>query len=658
LSKLNWLVWVVANGLAAVLLSISPVFLLTNIKRTDELLGTSGLAPAILPLASLVFVIGSFLLPWLGLRRIVKQLTLGKWLLVSLGYLFVVSALVFVSLKIESARQLIDFGIPKSFFKPAVPSQGLFSKPWHHVIIPELIFAAFCWFGLAIFGWKTTASKSRTFVFWGSFAVAEVIARALEVAYRTTTSMARSFAEHGLDSIGMREMQYLLIMFSAAAAGSIASGAGIAYFVRQDNKTRWSMVISNWILGALVVATFAFMPVISQPYNVRILFTLLQKSLSPAPKIDQSSGVTVLTFDHKIPFVGFRFPFPWYLQNALSPDGKHLLVLDKEQKLVLVSVPSGSIKTLGSTIVPQGNVRFSWAQNSKHVFAIHEANATTSHRVRLFDITTGQAVMDRTVEKTNCDGGTLRMSTPVESVDQDGFWLDCASEQGDSYATKFHNDPNIPNTVLPHGDSEKKLRSFGIYKTTVGPVIVLRNEKYVPMNARILEKPSQQISLALLSDSTAAGQLTFQGVEAIASGLVFRYCGATTEVPNPPEQATETAWGPSFCRSIVVSMTTGAIVSQADLPETRVNTNVIRKALIHDKLEIISESRANSKKGRLIVKRTGDDTEIQSIVSIIQNPVAVTPDGLWLITYANEHSQLRFYRINQSAHHDPPSLPR
>jgi hypothetical protein len=214
LSKLNWLLWLAANGFAAILLTISPVFYGTNAKRVDELLGTTGLAAIMLPATGLVLAIGSLLLPGLSFRRISKQFTLFKWTLVCLAYMFLFAFFLAAGSVIVAIFRAV--GLP--LFLPSI-------LIFHFLITP------FCWLGLALVAWKISKNRHRTLVLWLSFASAELIAR-IQIAYKGTSGR---FAEYGFDSLDLQDVEILVVAFFAAAAGAVASGKGIAHFVRSED---------------------------------------------------------------------------------------------------------------------------------------------------------------------------------------------------------------------------------------------------------------------------------------------------------------------------------------------------------------------------------------------------------------------------------------
>jgi hypothetical protein len=225
--KLFW-IWLLANGLSPVLLVVAGVFFGTNIVRVNALLPWGSGADVLLPLAAVVCVVVSVLLPGLVIRKINPKVPL--WLYV-LGVACYPLVWVFLSGRTQNMRYAFGTwsSVDRAFWIVInkLPDDGL-PYPWQ---LPLTLAAVVTWpflcsapmmllsflrerhwrfplrLGLAL----TVAS----FVSGVAGLLSQWIVLGMMVHFR--------FAQHGFDSLNERDIVALLFWGLPTALGAMAS---------------------------------------------------------------------------------------------------------------------------------------------------------------------------------------------------------------------------------------------------------------------------------------------------------------------------------------------------------------------------------------------------------------------------------------------------
>jgi hypothetical protein len=165
---------------------------------------------------------------------------------------------------------------------------------------------------------------------------------------------------------------------------------------------------------------------------------------------------------------------------------------------------------------------------------------------------------------------------------------------------------------------------------------------------RDLTQDRELLRLTDLKAPTLCGKLTHQQWTKVDEKRVsLSFCGSASDV----DDAAVAASVHGICRTLSFETRAGALIERIDQGDRPVPRPWPDWVTLDDAAGLHIESRepAASKTGEIIVQDLATRQQRQRIVSLAQRPIALSPDGRWLIMCARDQPTLRIYRVRYAA---------
>lgn len=356
-----------------------------------------------------------------------------------------------------------------------------------------------------------------------------------------------------------------------------------------------------------------------------------------------------------------------YVEFDLSPDGHAAVVLEAHGKnggrLVAVDVATGEKRAdLTPPMSRYERASYLWTKDGRHLVVRHrgaplQADGYTRYETRLtlFSLPGFEQIAEWQSKAPGCwrpdvsgtnmaqdDGGTLVVRCSGSSAPAGNgslavlISLPSLNEVGIRNRTDYGAGGSADWLVALGGAVYAPIREQGD-----DPGVVLANVVH-PEHAVALDAPFA---------ADRGGSLTFQDFvtfEDAGDTIGMRFCGATEAVSNPPRIATQTPWGPSFCRTVRFSIVDGSYIGLADNAETRISRPSVGPrdfSVASGKWQFTGTIDPASLTGELQVRDAASGTILQTVQSSAQRPLIATEAPDRLFTHRVNERTIAVYEI-------------
>lgn len=665
MTKLLFWVWVLVNGLAAVLLVSTGLFF-----EADER-ALSGMLPVWLNARFLV-VSGFFaapilavLLPGLVLRKLKPSVPLIIWVTGSIVYaVLYVAVVMFVS---KAFGDWPHFG--SEMFVLTHTWDGnwgdVLTLPWHVFAVQNFLLPLSLWSPAALAMWYWRGSRNMGMCFGLAMAVGTTVQVLSRMALEVLRVMpeGHSFSSQGIHNLSWWDAPYVTGTFLSACCGAAVSGLVLASSSDFKTPLRQFGYAAASIILLCLAGPLAFHYAVG-PRGFSAGFPELQKAFTSASLVELSVGKPVVTLLAKAdvqppPYL----QAPTYALVQFEPSGRAFLTFDGTRNLVSVNALTG--KTEHQVAGPFGrddNFSFTWMRDGKHFLlrsGITEKDdpfgvkGRLTSRLRIFVLPDYKLASDR-LAPTQCPVSTF-FDPPIAVQSDRAFLMRC-----EPYDPK----PGMPEMIrVPvdgtgeieriEFDAAHPLRRFRkLLHTTLGIFVVREqsgNGKGTSIWLQDVDGNRGTRQLARLALQSEAGALTFQGLEQQGLELKARFCGLRANVPTSSLHVpiTKQNW---FCRAMFYDVASLAWLRQEEESSGGYDTYGLRKNTrrIGD-LSVESQWDDKSKTGEITVRRFSTSHVLQHMTTVNQTIIAVSPDQRLMVTHAADEARLRVYRVDAAA---------
>ena len=667
-----WCLWTLACAATPVLYAIARMAVAKDVSTAASYWGLVWLATLALALAA---ALAPTLLQWLVLRRLAPGLKLTKWALAMFWPLAILGVLAISLLGLWGSWRpswLVQPFVQGDMFETELVGlrgdgvirwSDIVNLPW----LPLLLGA-----GTKTAFWTLEPSRllgrvlqRPTYVFWLAAIAGACAAAVFEQFYNLY--LPRFDQDDSLNGLPWpTRLAELGVRASIGAVWGSASITAFAVLARRaaiaptalPRQAPRPLALSACTL-ALMLALPAFAYFFSAE-GVRSGFPALAKFFSESPIKDQSSGESVLTYARDA-----QFSPPQYPVVSFSPDSRSFLALNDERELHLIDLASGS--DLGQ-IAERLDEQFdhAWSPdasllvvrtNGEEVIVGREKYIWHQNRYRLFELSQRRMLGEFSFQGGEC----FQTHSQAMMFEKDGksLWVRCA---------QYYSRPILPASVMAirlsvpsmsvleirrYGERASAGAMEGMAGTPDG-VIYWQHEftsdkiNGNPFHFRNLTLDQDLFSLRDLADPAQLGKLTLQSITVEDARLKVLGCGSSSDVSNPAEQDRQPAAVHSFCRKLFFDLRSGALMGHADEANRRPSRD---EDEVHDakhQLLVRTAWQKNSKSGQMVVRDLQSGRERQRIVGPAQRALGLSPDGLWLVTYARDEYTLRIYRVTST----------
>jgi hypothetical protein len=392
--------------------------------------------------------------------------------------------------------------------------------------------------------------------------------------------------------------------------------------------------------------------------GVRSGFPAVVKFFSKSPEKDQSSGESILSYAGDAQFSPSQYP-----GVSFSPDGHSFFALNTERELHLIDLASGAdLGQIAEKLVPDEQFDHAWSPdasllavrtNGEEVIIGREKYIRHQNRYRLFELPQRRVLGEFSFQGGEC----FQAHGETMTFEKDGrsLWIRCGQ----------YDNPALPANVMAIRLSVPSMNALEIRRygerASDG---TMNGMAHAPdgiiswqhtsgsdksLHFRNLTLDKNLFSLRDLADPTQLGKLTLHNASVEEDRLMVSACGSSSDISNPAEQdRLPTAAWHSFCRKIVFDLRSGALISHTDKTSPYPSWNEAEVQDARHQLLVRTAWQKNSKSGETVVLDLRSGRERQRIAGPAQRALGISPDGLWLLTYARDKNTLRIYRVKSS----------
>jgi hypothetical protein len=372
------------------------------------------------------------------------------------------------------------------------------------------------------------------------------------------------------------------------------------------------------------------------------------KAFTIAPAKDISHGEAILKYAHPIETRPGRYPVVYY-----SPDSRYLIVLDRQQRLMLVEVSTGrQLGQVGEPLSPYDRYAVAWSPDSNAVVLRTKGaedpvpgTRYTRNRARLrkYSIPARELLGEYLPALDECYESFAQLSL-IYAPDGSSFWTHCDSGKPlppeSTMALQLDAASLRPLRRKLYGmeNVEGEVRTLGISN---GEVVYLQRRKYGEVEEVCLGRLSDDVSVLRIDDLNEAGLtggLLAQG-EVIEEGRILaEYCGEPAVNRGADRK--------SICRMLEVDATTGKVMRVSDDVDRRFE-RYRQVTSTRDGLRVEGRQLPASKKAEILVVDADTGEVRQRIETREQHPLSFSPDKRWLVMYSPGTKGLNVYRVTR-----------
>lgn len=469
----------------------------------------------------------------------------------------------------------------------------------------------------------------------------------------------------------------LAILSVSAAIGGSVSAIGFNDLVRtkspnpgREAVTKDASIFTGIILVPLTAALLWSVSYLTHyawgGQGFRSGFAEIRRSLTSAPESDISVGRELLKFSHTLKVRPYSFPNANFVSFSMARDERSAVVREQYGKnrsqLTVVDLASGDkLTVLGKPLSRHEQASLLWSSDGRYLAVRTRGHAIKAGRyeahetkLTLYRLPDYQLI----AQWQPSEGGCRNLETSLTGMLEDSsgnLVLLCGTPDVGTGAGTRVATLSMPSLAVRHS----KLLSEASNGSIRGGLIRLGSAIHVPWempndSGRIVFVDTaghKNIAIDDLLTADRGGRLTFQGFvqdEKTPEKIGLKFCGATENVANPPEQTNETPWGRSFCRIMDHLIKDGSFAGYVDGPETRVPSTEQKLqtySIDFDRWVIAGVVSKSQKEGELIVREGGTNRVIQTLTGEAQVPIAVTSDHALLFTIRPYGREIAVYSI-------------
>ena len=624
------------------------------------------------------------LLPFFVLKRHFPGYGPGAHLLACLGAIS--GWVVFFLLGVSAPHGEGLFGLDKGFALSVMRAQfdspillgDILALPWGGLLLTKVAKAALV-FSAPVFVLCVVARRASSFLWVMLFVVLASAAVAIsdaffEIArqgYRPSAVLNNYSWPGRFAIIGSWSVSSMI--------GASISAIGVGVLLRPDSvkaireQEVRSLVVAGLRLAGLTVVllwsvSFALQYTVgSNGYSSG--FAALRKLLIAPPREDLSAGESIIAFSHLLDVETFSYPNSYYVEFDLSPDRRSAVVVEAHGKngsrLAAFDIATGKrLATLSPPLTKYESVSFIWTKDQQHLLVRTRGKPVMigvytryETKLALYSVPAYEPVAQWQPTETSCWNSDVHQVSMVE--DDDGnlavlcFGSDADADGRRPLAVMFALPMLTKTGVRTYEGNEAdgqadRLMDLG---GSVYAPIVIRGDKPGVVLANIVS-PKFSVTFDDPFAPDRGGDLTFQDFAnygASSDMIGMRFCGETDKVSNPPRNATDTPWGPSFCRTVKFETDDGSYIGQADDRETRGrrDSGGPKEFSIASGLwRFTSVIDPSSRTGELMVSGT-NRAVVQRLESSAQIPLVASGDPGLLFTYRVDERTIAVYKISR-----------
>jgi len=629
-NRTTWLLWVLISAATPILYSIAETALKKRVLSSDPYGDLISVGMLVL------FVLIQFLVPflhWFILRRVAHGLALLTWFGIALISIIIAVSLVFVSRDISWA---VSYTILSAILLDLVKGkkQGQ----------PRYLFlcAALIGFSLSCF--------------------IEYIYAVLDYQH-----LFRRTALNGLT--WLERFEKLSYLGSIGAVWGASSGIFLALlFKKFGSKLTVSDCKKGQVISWRPALTLTFIIIIVPPTvtfisntDIHSVIQTVKKELSSVPSVDSSTGKQVLDYAHNVDIKP-----PAYPVISFAPDSKSFVMIDSNRQISLVDVATGKVKPIAEPIgklehhervwSPDGQFFILRSSGQKVSIPNSHYSASTS-RFRVYGLPDYTLLAEYKTRRDGCLKHQRNYNqVSMAFANNKEVWVLCGQttsrpKSGNLMALKLE----IPSMKVleqrVYGDNE-------IYSNVRG-VHVLNDEVYVTQEGRTRASKTDSIVFTKLvhnqsslilsgfTKPTMGGQLTFQYEQVKNGKISLFFCGDSSGVSDPAEKNPGILTVHGFCRTLIFDAGSGLFIKKVDdakLYRLQTSSELVNS---QNNLLIKAKWEVNSQSGQILVKDI-NERQIQTVETIAQRLIGLSPDNKWLVTYELDRGHLRLYQVDFS----------
>jgi len=411
------------------------------------------------------------------------------------------------------------------------------------------------------------------------------------------------------------------------------------------------LFIAQAVMAVLILVVLPpALALLPKPYHVEGFLIEARKALSLAPGADESAGERLLAHSHDAIERVARYPVV-----SFAPDAKSFVVLASDGVLVRIDVESG--RSLGRFGEPRGRYEspsVQWSPNGRLLALRTDGDEVKipgtiytrrQSRVRLLTVPDYHVVAEFWSRGEACfqDMGSRGLMFEGDGA---SLWLLCGPgvhypKAGDVAAVRLDVPSLEARLTRRYEPGEKDSAMRGLLR--VGDGVWAWEHSYrkgARMRLHDLSSGRQPIVLPDLTTPDLASGLTLQSVEVENARLVLPYCGLPTAVSGS-SPAPANVVNPRYCRHLFVDPFTGRLTGKREGYDLRPSWPEASAGGLRVQAYLDPES----KRGKTVVRDAATGRERQRISGVAQRPLAISPDGRWLVAHAVDRSILRIYRV-------------
>jgi hypothetical protein len=663
MTKKLLLVWILVNGLAAVLLSSAGLFFETDHRALGALL------PFWLS-ASFVVVTGFFgapllsmLLPGLVLRKLKPNIPLTIWVLGSLVYVILYIGAIWKAPKglprFESELYMLTHRWNDNW-------ADVLTLPWHVFAVEHFLLPLALWTPTALALWYWRRSRNLAL----RFGLALAAGSFLQVLFRDVLESlslipeSRFIYSRGIESLSLRDGLCFAGIFLTACCGAVVSGLLLTASSNIKPPVKYLRLLAAGIVTLCIIGPFAYNYGAGQQ-GFAAGFPQFQKFMTAAPLADVTVGKPIVTLLNTADIRTPRYlQAPTYSLVHFEPSGRAFLTFDEARNLVTINPMTGNIEHMvAGPFGKDDYFSFAWTRDGKFLLlrsGVKESDdafgvkGRMTSRIRVYNVPDYTLASDR-LAPVQCPVSDV-FNPPVEMQSEQTFIMRCEPFSGVKADT--------PEMIRVPIDGSRAIERIDagvppmqgwfqkIVNSRTGPLVVrvdAPSGKGTSVWLQELEGSKGVRRFERLSDRTVAGGTTFQFIEQKGSEFMLRFCGSFGDVSDPPA-GISTSDSMGFCRSIYFDDVTLAFLRLVDDPVGKPHPYPRRKTTrqVGD-LSIESEWDDKSKTGSITVSDVGTGAMLQHLTTKNQSIIAVSPDKKLMVTHAFDEAKLQVYRIDAAA---------
>lgn len=431
-------------------------------------------------------------------------------------------------------------------------------------------------------------------------------------------------------------------IWAAAALLIFARGVGAPQAPWLQSPGQYRRLAAAALVGAVLV------PVVVAALGPRAAERLqlaVQRAFSPPPDRDESEGEPLLQYAYSVPVRVRETP----RRASVSPDGRWIIAVARDRQVIAIDAATGAIAhRLQGGLGAHESPDWAWSPDGRWLALRTQgdraAGARSRHQaaLRLYAVPGFVPAGEHRHTGDECHADSVSFQDAVQFT-QDGatLWFACGSEYRPTAANLLAVELQVPSLKVlaqrRYGDAApwhvRGLKQVG------GSVWSWHTDQQPPY-VRFRDLARDDVPIVLQPPPDGPGlppDGTLQGFAFDQAEGVARF----------------NAWKEERQRLRTFDMRTGRMVSLVDgpLPPGHAGYSI---ESIASGLRVERRAHPASRAGELLAVDAASGRVRQRIRTVVQYPLAFSPDGRLLVTQAQD--ELRVYRVQQAPGHQVAGL--